>query len=413
MTSAQRRKRNRENGARSRGPVTQAGKDASRCSSLKHGLTAKVLTLPGEDPVAIQAAAERFHEDLQPQGRDEKVLVDHIGLASLRIERIEKAHHANIAEQVESAEVQWYLKQQLRLVKFRRLLRSDRSIAILKLRSFGAGVSWLLGRWKYLESAFNASQCWTDLALIREALLLRGFRDDTLDSRTGSGFEVAHLALSCIEDAHKNPELVHFLANYDDEGIRSIAGTKNMKTFLDSMASYIPDEFLSRRDVRVLAPSEARRTMRTWIERQIAELRELDRHFREVDARSKAGAKVRAMAPADTPRNRLLLRYMKSAEMLFDRSRKTLAKLQKERQKRAENEAEMEAEEAPKTEFRNEPSVVPREPSKELVPGSYVRMDGKDYVVVEKSDGNVILCLVEPTVEVQPREVAATSENSV
>jgi hypothetical protein len=291
------------------------------------------------------------------------------------------------------------------------LLRSDRATAILKLRSFGAGVSWLLGRWKYLEAAFNASQGWTDLTLIREALLLRGFRDDTLDGRTGSGFEVAHLAVSCIEDAHKNPELVHFLANYDDEGVRSIAGPKNMKHFLDSMASYIPDEFLSRRDVRVLAPSEARRTMRTWIERQIADLRELDRHFREADARSRAGAKIRAQAPADTPRNRLLLRYTKSAEMLFDRSRKTLAKLQKERRKEAENEAKTEAKEAQKTDFRNEPTVVARPHSKGLAPGRYVSMEGKEYVVVEKSDGNVILSLVETLVETQPREVAATSEN--
>ena len=353
-----------------------------------------------------------MRDDLQPVGADEEALVDQMTIASLRLKRGAEAENQSIAEQVLNAEILWDRKQALRLVKFRRMLRRDRATAILMLRSFGAGVTWLLGRWKYLEAAFNSSQCWTDLALIREALLLRSFRDDTLDSRTGSGFEIAHLAVSCIEDAHKNPELVHFLANYDDEGVRSITGSKNIKTFLDSMASYIPDEFLSRRDVRVLAPSEARRTMRTWIERQIAELRELDRHFREVDARSRAGAKLRAQAPADTPRNRLLLRYMKSAETAFDRARKTLAKLQKDRKKEAENDAGTEAFEAPKTDLPNEPSVVAKPHSKELVPGSYVTMNGAEYVVVEKSDGNVILSQVDTTIDSRPEEVAATSENA-
>jgi hypothetical protein len=104
---------------------------------------------------------------------------------------------------------------------------------------------------------------------------------------------------------------------------------------------------------------------------------------------------------------------MKSAETLFDRSRKTLAKLQREGQKQAENDAKTEVEEAAKTDLPNEPSVPARAHSKELVPGSYVTMDGKEYVVVEKSDGNVILSLVETPVETQPREVAATSENVV
>jgi hypothetical protein len=104
---------------------------------------------------------------------------------------------------------------------------------------------------------------------------------------------------------------------------------------------------------------------------------------------------------------------MKSAETLFDRSRKTLAKLQRERQRQAQNEAKMEPEEAPKTDFRNEPTAAVRPHSKDLVPGTYVTIHGAEYVVVEKSDGNVILSLVETPVETQPREVAATSANGV
>jgi hypothetical protein len=153
--------------------------------------------------------------------------------------------------------------------------------------------------------------------------------------------------------------------------------------------------------------------MRSWIERQVAELRELDRHFRASDALSRAGAKVRAQVPADTSQNRLLIRYMKSAELAFDRSVKTLAKLQKERQKRAENEDEIEPAEAPKTDLRNEAPVVARPHSKELETGSYVTMNAVEYVVVEKSDGNVLLSPVAPSVEEKPQGVASESENGV
>jgi hypothetical protein len=394
------------------GPITPEGKEASRRNRLTHGLTAKVLTLPGEDPEAIQAQADRLHEDLQPEGHDEEVLVDQIALASLRLERIARAEAEILAEQVRNAETEWDLEQNLRLLQFRRLLRRDRATAILNLRSFGAGVSWLLGRWKFLEAAFNSSQCWNDLGVIREALLLRGFLDDKLDARMGSGHELAQLAVSCIEDHENRPELAQFLATYDDEGTPCVAEARSVTEMVRTMTSYIPDACLASRAARTPSVIEARRTMRGWIERQVADLRELDRHFREVDAKSRAGARLRAQATADTPRNRLLLRYMKSAETAFDRARKTLAKLQRDRAKADETAAKREASEARKVGLRNEPNVTAPEPSKELVPGSCVTMDGDEYVVVEKSDGHVILSLVDKMVESQPREVAATSENA-
>jgi hypothetical protein len=410
MTAAQRRKKNRENGRKSQGPVTQEGRDISRRSALKHGLTAKVLTLPGEDPDQIQVQADRFFEALQPESHDEEVLVDQIALASLQLERLAKAQTEILAEQVRKAEIRWDLNQNLRLLKLRRLLRRDRSTAILKLRTFGAGVSWLLGRWRSLETAFNASQCWNNLAQIREALLLRGFHDDRLDARTGSGYEFAHLAVSCIEGHENLPEFAQFLASCDDEGMPCI---KNMTEFHQVMASYAPDECLNRMAVRAVSLTDARRVMRTWIERQIADLRELDRHFREADAKSRAGAKVRANVLADTRRNRLLIRYTKSTETSFDRTLKTLTKLQKDRQKATEIEAKREASEARKAGFPNEPNVMARSHSNGLFPGGYVTLLAQKYVVVEKSDGNVILSQVEPMVAAQPLEVAATSENGV
>src|SRR5258708_38513283 len=50
LSAKQRRRKNLENARRSCGPKTIQGKEASRANSLKYGLTAKVLTLPDENP---------------------------------------------------------------------------------------------------------------------------------------------------------------------------------------------------------------------------------------------------------------------------------------------------------------------------------------------------------------------------
>jgi hypothetical protein len=413
MTAKQRRKKNRQNALQSKGPFTQEGKRASRANALKSGLTAKTLTLPGEDPEVIQARAERWHEACQPEGPDEEVLVDQLALAALRLERIARAEDEILAEQVRNVEIEWDLDQNLRLVKFRRLLRRDRIIAILNLRSFGAGVSWLLGRWKFLESAFNNSQCWNNLGLIREAVLLRGPHEDKLCTQTGSAYEFGKLAISCVDGHENQPELAQFLATCDDEGGACVAEARNVMEMVKTMTSYIPDACLASTGVRTPPLIEARRTLRGWIERQVADLRELDRHFREADAKSRAGAKVRAQAPADTPQNRLLLRYMKSAENAFDRTVKTLAKLQKERQKAAETEAQSGAPEAQNADLRNEPNAVARPHSRERMPGGCITPPEPLCVARNGSDGTVIPSPVNTLIEAKPWEVASPSKNGV
>ena len=406
MSGAQRRKRReaerrKSDGPKSGGPKTEEGKLVSRTNSLKHGLTTRVLTLPGENPDEIRARAEEFHQTWQPQGASERVLVDEIALAALRMDRIAETENDILTGQILVAEAQWDLEQNTRLDKFRRMLKRDRITAILNLRSFGAGVSWLLEKWKVLDAAFTRHQGWKSVTVIREAILHRGMHDESLSS----GYEFAHLAVSCIEDHESKKELVHFLGNYHDECRAYIDSPDTMKQFLDSMASYITDDCQSRAGVRELSVTEARRTMRIWLDRQMADLRELDGRFREADAKMRAGATVRARTPDDTPKNRVLMRYMKSAELAYDRGVKTLTQLQKERKNAAE-----EAEEA---DLPNEPTESANVPEKELAPGSYVRLVGVDYRVAETGDDHMILTKLYTTTVSQPLEVAAASENGV
>ena len=91
------------------------------------------------------------------------------------------------------------------------MLGRDRITAMPNLRSFSAGVSWLLEKWKVLDAAFSRHQGWKSVTVIREAILHRGMHDESLSS----GYEwFAHLAVSCVEDHQNKEELVHFLENY-------------------------------------------------------------------------------------------------------------------------------------------------------------------------------------------------------
>ena len=83
--------------------------------------------------------------------------------------------------------------------------------------------------------------------------------------RFSSGYELAHLVVSCVDDHANKKELVHFLENYHDDSRAYVDNPNTMKQFLDSMASYITDESQSRAGIRPMSVAEARRTLRDWI----------------------------------------------------------------------------------------------------------------------------------------------------
>jgi hypothetical protein len=67
---------NRLNAQRSTGPRTGAGRDASRFNAHKHGIDAKSLTIPGEDPAELEALALDYHRRFRPDGPMETFFVE-------------------------------------------------------------------------------------------------------------------------------------------------------------------------------------------------------------------------------------------------------------------------------------------------------------------------------------------------
>jgi hypothetical protein len=67
---------NRLNAQRSTGPRTDAGKAATRFNALKHGIEARSLVIPGEDPAELEALALDYRTQFHPEGPLELFLVD-------------------------------------------------------------------------------------------------------------------------------------------------------------------------------------------------------------------------------------------------------------------------------------------------------------------------------------------------
>src|SRR5882757_1256172 len=57
---------NRANAQKSTGPRSQEGKSVSRFNALQHGLDAKSVIIPGEDPAEYEQLAQDYQAEFRP-----------------------------------------------------------------------------------------------------------------------------------------------------------------------------------------------------------------------------------------------------------------------------------------------------------------------------------------------------------
>src|SRR5262249_29587092 len=105
-TAAERAEISRQNGRRSRGggPKTPEGKSRSRMNALKHGMTASIPVLPGEDESLFRQRVQQFIEALEPINVVEIVLAEQAALASWQIARGERGAASRARAALRAAE---------------------------------------------------------------------------------------------------------------------------------------------------------------------------------------------------------------------------------------------------------------------------------------------------------------------
>jgi len=78
---------NRANAELSTGPRTPAGKLRSSLNALRHGLTSKMVLLPGDDLQAYNTFQRAFFADLKPKGELEQQLAYTLAITQWRLNR--------------------------------------------------------------------------------------------------------------------------------------------------------------------------------------------------------------------------------------------------------------------------------------------------------------------------------------
>src|SRR3954470_15671475 len=109
LSSEERAEVSRRNGAKSRGPKTEAGRATSSRNSTRHGMRAKVTVMANEDPGVVAARVDEWDDHYRPQSPAARHLVNQCVAATLLADRCQIAHDAALADQVDEAAGAWEL----------------------------------------------------------------------------------------------------------------------------------------------------------------------------------------------------------------------------------------------------------------------------------------------------------------
>ena len=93
---------NRRNAQKSTGPKTTEGKAAVSMNSLRHGLRARTVVLPGENPEEFHQLCDDLEVEWHPQSRTEQFYVEQMAVSQWKLTRMEVGESA-IFQEVEGS----------------------------------------------------------------------------------------------------------------------------------------------------------------------------------------------------------------------------------------------------------------------------------------------------------------------
>ena len=107
MTSLLKAETARINGAKSAGPKTAQGRANSSMNAVKHGLTAKTLILPNENPDHFREMFKSYFDLFRPANQKEVDLVSAIVAARWRLSRVWSYQTAVLDQEIDTQAAQF------------------------------------------------------------------------------------------------------------------------------------------------------------------------------------------------------------------------------------------------------------------------------------------------------------------
>jgi hypothetical protein len=112
---------NRANSAKSSGPKSTQGKQASRANSYKHGLTGEGAVLPELEAAEVDRRAEALFNEYRPSGELGAALVHQVALMSVRMEMCAKHLNRTTTARVRQALAEYDVPEGISEAEFERL----------------------------------------------------------------------------------------------------------------------------------------------------------------------------------------------------------------------------------------------------------------------------------------------------
>jgi hypothetical protein len=155
------RARSRANGARSRGPTTEAGLEKCRTARLTHGLRSQIVRpLPHEDADAIEAKVQWWYDYYQPQSPAAHLMTTICAHSDVMINRSYAFLAGHLGAQARHVAWDWEASRERRVAGAVEMLATQPREGLARLRSMAHGCRWLLKRWSDYQSGLANYGYW-------------------------------------------------------------------------------------------------------------------------------------------------------------------------------------------------------------------------------------------------------------
>ncbi len=346
---------NRRNAQKSRGPTSADGKARSRYNALKHGMTAKTVLLPGDDPQEFAGRLRYLQDDLQARNSLEAVVIERLAGDLWKSDRSDRSfcnrinfrlRHESDDQARKDADEAVELGQHLlwqpefplpvglfegevkgALAKFPLAdVPGDPkhpARLLLKLQATVAGCDWLLKRWDELRFRLENGGPWVMEDVWKMVRLLGKTAIEMKDD-----FQVALLVLASLalepEPARKPTFAEAMSAMSRNDGLsRVVEGiTRLCEPFQQALARMPLDKLAPENE------AQARQRLSAVVEEELGRIGRIRARLQKIADADLAEAPVRLAFETGTEGDRQR-RYVLSYERLVNRRIDTFLKVRK------------------------------------------------------------------------------------
>ena len=350
---------NRRNSQKSKGPTTDAGKARSRYNALKHGMTAKTVLLPGDDPQEFAGRLRYLQDDLQARNSLEAVVIERLAGDLWKSDRSDQSFCNRIKLRLRHGPVDQSLKDADEAVELGQHLlwmpefplpvgalegEAKGALAkfpfadvpgdphhparlLLKLQATVAGCDWLLTRWGELQFRLEQGGPWAMDDVWKMVRLLGKTAIEMKDD-----FQVALLVLASLAlEPAAAPEAARKATVA--EAMSAMSRDHRLTRVLEGITRLCEpfQQALARMPLEKLAPEnavQARQRLSAVVEEELGRIGRLRAKLQQIADADLAEAPVRLAFETGTEGDRQR-RYVLSFERLINRRIDTFLKVRK------------------------------------------------------------------------------------